>query len=306
MRFLSVIIPCHNQRDNLSRLLDSLAKQSLDADLFEAVVADDGSTDDTRAFLETWHGSFTLKPVFLHGAGGPARARNAAFKQAQGKFVLFLDGDMTAHPDLLKHHALALLAEPGTANIGKVEPAEEERNNTLAWYRVSRGAFKLGPFATVPPKYFRTHNASVSRSLLEKTGGFNEAYCEPGGEDLEIGFRLAGQGASFRVLRNAVAFHCHPLTLSQHIEKTTRYARGNLRRLITDCPEHGERGYLFLFRSRHRGIRAAFNFFFAKSWFRLARFFAAILPFRNTAYHLYDYITYRVIYHNLQERHRYD
>jgi len=304
MLLLSVVIPCHNQRDNLPHLLQSLEQQTLDTDLFEVVAADDGSTDNTWEFLQSYRGPLALKTVRLHGAGGPARARNAAFKTTEGKFILFLDGDMTAHPDLLKTHALALLTEPHTVNIARVEPSEAERDSMLAWYRVSRGAFKLGHFASIPPKYFRSNNASVARALIDTTGGFNEAYGEPGGEDLEIGFRFFRKGANFHVLRNAVAYHHHPLTLDQYKEKTARYAKENLRRLLSDCPEHGQRGYLFLFCAQHKAVRFLLEAFFARPWFFLAHLLVMRLPFRNASYRLYDYITYYVIFHNLDEQKR--
>jgi glycosyltransferase involved in cell wall biosynthesis len=44
----TVIVPTFNRRDEIIELLDSLNSQSINNDLFEIIIVDDGSTDDTE------------------------------------------------------------------------------------------------------------------------------------------------------------------------------------------------------------------------------------------------------------------
>ena len=84
---ISVIIPTYNRVDLLRQTLDSLG--SPDARDREVIVVDDGSTDGTRAFLESrpglsWYGQENA---------GPSTARNLGASKATGEYLAFLDSD---------------------------------------------------------------------------------------------------------------------------------------------------------------------------------------------------------------------
>ena len=50
--FVSIVIATRNRSVLLARTLDALARQRWPADRLEIIVADNGSTDDTRAVVE--------------------------------------------------------------------------------------------------------------------------------------------------------------------------------------------------------------------------------------------------------------
>jgi glycosyltransferase involved in cell wall biosynthesis len=87
---VSVVIPTRNRRGLLSRTLATVLGQR-DVEL-EVVVVDDGSTDDTRAWIEGL-GDGRVR-VVSNGAGpGVAPARNAGIEEARAPWLAFLDDD---------------------------------------------------------------------------------------------------------------------------------------------------------------------------------------------------------------------
>jgi glycosyltransferase involved in cell wall biosynthesis len=85
---LSVIVPTYNGVAFLKRTLDSLVA---DADV-EVIAVDDGSTDDTRALLESYRGRLDLH-VHVRKVGNWAANSNYGLEQAHGEFACFLHQD---------------------------------------------------------------------------------------------------------------------------------------------------------------------------------------------------------------------
>jgi glycosyltransferase involved in cell wall biosynthesis len=85
---VSVVIPTFNRAGILREALDSVLSQGIDG--IEAIVVDDGSTDGTRAVVESYG-----EPVrYLHQPNrGPAAARNHGIARARGELVSLLDSD---------------------------------------------------------------------------------------------------------------------------------------------------------------------------------------------------------------------
>lgn len=97
--FASIIIPTYNQAEYLKDALDSLLSQT-DQD-WEAVVVNDGSTDDTKRILEEYRYKDTRIRCFHQENGGVARALNVGLKQARGEWVHWLSSDDLFEPEKL-------------------------------------------------------------------------------------------------------------------------------------------------------------------------------------------------------------
>ena len=61
----SVIIPVYNGANYITQQLDALAVQTGNPS-FEVLVCDNGSTDDTRAVVESYNASYPLRVVEMH------------------------------------------------------------------------------------------------------------------------------------------------------------------------------------------------------------------------------------------------
>jgi len=134
MQFLSVVIPIHDERDNLARLLPELdrALQALAAP-HEVIGVDDGSTDgslEELIRLRTEHP--TLRIVSLDRRAGQSAALVAGFDAARGDVVVTLDADGQNDPADIPR----LLALLGSAGAPSAVVGFRIRRADSAWRRM--------------------------------------------------------------------------------------------------------------------------------------------------------------------------
>lgn len=85
----SFIIPAYNAEKTIKRTLDSIACRM---DCYEAIVVENGSTDNTTAVVEDLIRS-NSKIKLIHSDKGVSKARNEGIKQASGEWISFVDAD---------------------------------------------------------------------------------------------------------------------------------------------------------------------------------------------------------------------
>jgi len=89
--FFSVIIPAYNRASILPETIESIQKQSFQS--WEIIVVDDGSKDNTRAVVESlMQVDARIKYNYQNNAERSA-ARNNGARNAQGRYLFFLDSD---------------------------------------------------------------------------------------------------------------------------------------------------------------------------------------------------------------------
>jgi len=91
---LSVVVPVHNERDNIVPLLTEIAAALRGKVDFEIVYVDDLSRDDTLAVLTAAKAQFPELRVLRHMAqSGQSTALRTGIKAARGAWIATLDGD---------------------------------------------------------------------------------------------------------------------------------------------------------------------------------------------------------------------
>lgn len=93
---ISILIAARNESKNIQACLESIVKQDYDKQLYEVIVADDGSEDDTLAIIMQFAVSNTgmqLKCVSGEGEGGKKQALALAMAHAKGELVITTDAD---------------------------------------------------------------------------------------------------------------------------------------------------------------------------------------------------------------------
>ena len=94
MPALSVVVPVHNERDNIVPLLTEIAAALRGKLDFEIVYVDDASKDDSLAVLTAAKAQFPELRVLRHLAqSGQSTAVRTGVKGAKGEWIATLDGD---------------------------------------------------------------------------------------------------------------------------------------------------------------------------------------------------------------------
>ncbi len=192
----SVIIPAYNCRKVLEISLTAILDQTVEASIYEVIVVDDGSSDDTGQVVEKFKQS---NLVYLHQEhSGRSKARNKGITSASGELIIFIDSDVVVCRGFVEGHLLAhaggdFIARGRVINI----PAIEKQHK-----------FKL--FSGFSAASFPTCNCSAKKESLIKAGLFDEEFTEYGWEDLELGHRLMKMGLKKVKAGQAVGFHLKP------------------------------------------------------------------------------------------------
>jgi glycosyltransferase involved in cell wall biosynthesis len=108
---VSVIIPCHNQARFLTEAIGSVLSQRYS--LFEIVVVDDGSTDDTFEVATRYREVRCVRQINQ----GLSAARNAGLGASKGSYLVFLDADDRLLPHALEAGVECLTAHPECAFV---------------------------------------------------------------------------------------------------------------------------------------------------------------------------------------------
>ncbi len=89
---ISCIIPYHNnEKELLLECVNSILQQ--DFEDYELLIVDDGSDEEHAACLEEIRGLDDRIRILTQPARGAAAARNTGVREAQGKYVAFVDAD---------------------------------------------------------------------------------------------------------------------------------------------------------------------------------------------------------------------
>ncbi|MFX0548031.1 glycosyltransferase family 2 protein [Hathewaya histolytica] len=98
---ISIIVTAYNAEKYITECLDSLSKQTLDD--YEVIVVNDGSTDGTKAILESYEHLQGKLSIITQENSGPSSARNEGIKLARGEYITFIDSDDWMEKDALEY-----------------------------------------------------------------------------------------------------------------------------------------------------------------------------------------------------------
>jgi glycosyltransferase involved in cell wall biosynthesis len=127
---VSVVIPTFNRAYCIGNAISSLQQQTYTA--WEALIVDDGSTDDTPAVVSELARGDRRVVYHRQANAGVSAARNAGLRLSGGEFVAFLDSDDTWLPWKLEAQIAVLRALPDAGMIWTDMMAIDHRGNTLA------------------------------------------------------------------------------------------------------------------------------------------------------------------------------
>ena len=235
---ISVIVSTYNNPWALEKTLYGLCCQTRRD--FEVLIADDGSTAETRELIARFQteSPLTIQHLWHEDLGfRKGRILNQAIACAAGDYLILTDGDCIPRDDFVAAHCR--LARPnyyiaGGSHIdipARMHPAigrddiEAQRVFQVGWlvsqgmaakkfrYRLSRNRFLARWLDTITlrPGVLVGANASAWKNDVLAVNGFDETYTY-GSDDKDLGVRMTNNGVKSRRLKySLVCVHLsHP------------------------------------------------------------------------------------------------
>jgi len=242
---ISVIVSTYNRPDALRLVLFALNEQ--DTGDFEVIVADDGSSEETKEVIDAvkLRVHYNLSRVWQeHNDFRAAMIRNKGVAKSQGKYLIFLDGDTIPSPSFIRRHKQ--LAEDryfvsGNRVLLSKKFTEQISGGCISIQRWSIWRWlyafccrKINRFlpliflGDLPWRYglgtkwegVKTCNLGVWRKDFFAVNGFDERYFGWGYEDSDLVIRLIRHGVLRKDGRCAIlVFHLWHLKNSRNRER---------------------------------------------------------------------------------------
>jgi dolichol-phosphate mannosyltransferase len=131
---ISIVIPVHNEADNIVPLIEEIVGVMQGADIYEIIVVDDGSNDQTSQVLKQALAQFPVLRVIQHALScGQSTAVYTGIKVAKYPVIATLDGDGQNDPaDIPRLFELLLQQNKADNSLWMVAGWRNKRHDS-AW-----------------------------------------------------------------------------------------------------------------------------------------------------------------------------
>lgn len=215
---VSILVLNLNGRQHLERCFESVAALDYPRDRVEVLFLDNGSTDDSVAYMRQSHPGVRI--VEFGSNLGYAVAMNRGVREAANEMLVFLNNDTTVDPDLVTHLVRPIVEGRATSTGAKILSWDGKKVGYAGGGTNFHGiAFQRGLDEVDGPQYSREEPTlfgcgaamAIPRQVFLDVGGFDEdffAYYE----DVDLGWRLWVLGHEILYVPEAVVRHHHSAT----------------------------------------------------------------------------------------------
>ncbi len=249
---VSIIVPTHNRKKKLERLIKSILESSYPVNNIEIIVVDDASSDGTFEYIKAKFANVNnLKVIRNEQEKLASGAKNIGIRHAVGKYVFFVDDDNVMTKNTIKSLVKAMNEYPDIGLCGSVSVYYSNPN--IIW---CAGAYIKRPLYTMT--HFMANktlqelytvlkikgmkfiycdyipNAYMTRrEIVHKIGGFDEENFPIAWEEIDLAIRIRKLGYKIAVVPNSIIMHDIPFSekseTSVHLTPKRSYYRGRSR-----------------------------------------------------------------------------
>ena len=246
MTDISIVIPNYNGRELLPPLLDSIRNLDYPKDNIEIIIVDDASTDGFQSSIITDYPEARLienkrNKRFVFTANRGAR-------EAKGRYLLFLNNDTKANPDIIKALLKTMESDPDCRSVG-ARMLNWDGSHILfngGYINFEGKGFEEGCSVDSPEsdnsrseQLFSCGGAMlVDRVIFLDLGAFDEDYGMIY-EDVDFGWRLNLAGYKSLFSSDAIVYHHHHASLdaiSYHL-KAVYFERNSLQTIYKNLSD---------------------------------------------------------------------
>jgi glycosyltransferase involved in cell wall biosynthesis len=216
---LSIVISTYNNATSLVRTIESVVKQDADRSLWECVVINNASTDDTEervnALIEKYE-DINLRLV-SEPQQGLSFARNRGIAEAKGNFIAFIDDDETINSGFVSAYIDLFLNHGAFAAAGAVKACYDNgRPKWMSKYpeKMIANPIDLGKDIICIPSSINPAggNMAFNREMFRIYGGFDTELGRKGnallgGEENDVFERIRNLGERIYYVPNAIVYH---------------------------------------------------------------------------------------------------
>ena len=219
---VSVVVPVLHDGPGIRACLEALLGQTYPAGGYEIVVADNGSTDDTRAVVESLRAGAgsRVSLVVEDRVRTSYAARNQGLRAARGQVLAFTDADCVPAPTWLEEGVRALRVSSAACVAGRI--VVTFAGHRLNAYEYWDSAFRFNQESYVRRHFAATANMFLQARVIERHGPFRPELVSGG--DREFGFRLWKAGEHLAYAPDAIVAHPARATFAAIYRKGLRLA----------------------------------------------------------------------------------
>ena len=220
---LSLVIATYNRAEQLLATLRSVALQSASAEVWECIVVDNRSVDDTAERVRTFiaaHPQLNIRYCY-EAQQGLSYARNAGIEAAQGDIVAFIDDDERIVEEFIEAYINLFDTHPDAMAAGGRIIAEYPTGRPRWMSRYTEqpiaNPMDFGPEVRPFPlsRIPGGGNMAMRRELFKRVGLFNTSLGRTGkrligGEESELFERIRREGMACYYVPRAVMYHIIP------------------------------------------------------------------------------------------------
>ena len=204
--FISVIVPCRNEKKYIEGLLKSIDSQDYPKDRLEVIIADGMSNDGTREILSNIKSKYNYLIVIDNEKKIVPTALNKAIKMSKGEYIIRLDAH-SVYPKNYFSRLIEVIEETGADNVGAMwdtQPGDcslKAKAIALAMshkFGVGNAVYRLPTNKTEPFEVDTVPFGCYRRSVFERIGYFDERMvCN---EDNDFNDRLIKSGGKILLI----------------------------------------------------------------------------------------------------------
>jgi glycosyltransferase involved in cell wall biosynthesis len=231
--FVTIAMPCLNEERFIEACLESVRRQDYPADRYEVIIADGGSTDETRAIVTRLGAADPRIRLIDNPARIQAPAMNQMVRASRGDVVVRMDVHCEYADDYVRR-CIEALEKTGADNVGGAQRARAK-----TFFQKALCAALESPLGVGGAKYRGAEYEGFVDTVF--LGAFRRRVFETVGlydphaitnEDAELNQRIIAQGGKVFLSRDIVVHYYPRDSFSSLAKQYFKYGRGRARTLL--------------------------------------------------------------------------